>query len=93
MAIVATFGILITAAYYLWTIQRMFFGQYFIREKEWEPKMNDLTMREYIMFVPLLVLMLLFGLFPHLLLDMMTSSVDHFVNFVQMSGKSILSQL
>lgn len=93
MAIVATFGILITAAYYLWTIQRMFFGQYFIREKEWEPKMKDLTMREYIMFVPLLVLMLLFGLFPHLLLDMMTSSVDHFVNFVQLSGKSILSQL
>ena len=93
MAISATLGLLLSAAYYLWTIQRMFFGQYFIRNKEWECELIDLTNREYLMFIPLIVLMLLFGIFPHFLLDLISSSVDQFVNFVQASGTNILSQL
>lgn len=93
MAIVATLGLLLSAAYYLWTIQRMFFGKYFLRDKEWESKMTDLNNREFLMFIPLIVLMLLFGLFPHFLLDMISSSVNHFVNFVQASGTAILSQI
>ena len=81
MAITATIGLLLGAAYYLWTIQRMFYGQYFIRNSSWDTNMNDLLKREYLMFIPLILLTLLLGIFPHLLLDLISTSVNAFVDF------------
>lgn len=89
MAIVATSGLLLSAAYYLWTIQRMFFGKFFVRNKDLEKNLTDLTIREFIMFIPLVVLALLFGIFPHFLLDLINTSVGVFVAFVQNTGASL----
>ena len=88
MAIVATLGLLLGAAYYLWTIQRMFYGKYFIRNSEWEPSMKDLMKREYLMFIPLLFFALLLGIFPHFLLDMISTSVNAFIEFA-LNGVSL----
>jgi len=86
MAIVATLGLLLSAAYYLWTIQRMYFGEFKVRESDWKESLTDLTKREYIMFVPLIIMMLLFGVFPQILLDFSNTSIEYFVNMVNEQG-------
>jgi NADH-quinone oxidoreductase subunit M len=90
MVIVATLGLLLTAAYYLWTLQRMFFGKFFVRQPQWEAALRDLTTREWIMLAPLLAGILLLGLFPNLLLDSFSPAVETFVQEVLSRGRSNL---
>ncbi|BDC99652.1 NADH-quinone oxidoreductase subunit M [Persicobacter psychrovividus] len=82
MAIVSLLGLLLGAAYYLWTLQRMFFGKYFVRKAAWEVQMTDMTLKEYIVMTPLVVCALLFGIFPSLLLDLINGSVAAWVHLV-----------
>jgi NADH-quinone oxidoreductase subunit M len=86
MAILATSGLILSASYYLWTLQRMFFGNFYIRELSWKSHLQDLSAREYIMFAPLIIITILFGLFPHLLLDPISSSVNRFIIMVNETG-------
>lgn len=79
MVIVSLLGVLLSAAYYLWTLQRMFFGKLWLSDYAWKDKLTDLTVREYIMFVPLAFMTLLFGVFPSLILDYISTSVNAFV--------------
>lgn len=79
VGVVATLGIVISAGYFLWTIQRMFYGKYFVRETTWEPSMYDLTLREKIMLVPLAFLVILLGIYPRLLLDYSNETINFFV--------------
>lgn len=89
MAIVATGGLLLGAVYYLWTLQRMFFGKLWVHPEVMDqPVMPDLNKREYLMLVPLALLTLLFGLFPSLLLDKISPSVNQWVEVVLASGKT-----
>ena len=78
MPVVATIGLILGAGYYLWTLQRMFLGKYWVKESTWTEHLNDLTIREYLMFVPLIVLILWFGVFPSTMMDMINSSVESF---------------
>jgi len=80
MTIVALAGLLLSATYYLWTIQRMFFGKFYLKTEV--KKLDDLSRRELIMFIPLATLMLLLGIFPDLLLNLINDSVNSFVEFV-----------
>ncbi|HZY80817.1 MAG TPA: NADH-quinone oxidoreductase subunit M [Cyclobacteriaceae bacterium] len=66
IAVLSTAGLIFGAGYCLWTIQRMFFGPYAVRS---EGLMQDLSMREKIMLLPLAILILLLGIFPQLLLQ------------------------
>ncbi|MDH5474831.1 MAG: NADH-quinone oxidoreductase subunit M [Cyclobacteriaceae bacterium] len=86
MAISATFGLLLGAGYYLWTIQRMFFGKYFVRNTEKENNMVDLSKREFLMFIPLVFFALLLGVFPHFLLDILNTTVNSFIAFMSTTG-------
>jgi NADH-quinone oxidoreductase subunit M len=91
MAIAATGGLLLGAVYYLWTLQRMFFGKFWVHpEVMEEPAMADLTGREYLMLVPLALLTILFGLFPALLLDKISPAVNQWVELVLVNGKNQL---
>ena len=40
MAIVATLGLILSAAYYLWTLQKMFFGAYYVYQERWKCATN-----------------------------------------------------
>ena len=80
MPVLALIGIVITAAYYLWTIQRMFFGPYHVKIKD--AKLPDVTGREMLMFIPLAIAALLLGIFPDLLLSMINTTVNTIVDFV-----------
>ena len=79
-AMCAVLGIILSAAYFLWTIQRMFFGKYFVREVRWEEHMYDLTTREKLMLIPLGIAVVLLGIFPRLALDFSTSSINFFMD-------------
>lgn len=83
LAIVATLGLLLGAAYYLWALQRMFFGKHWVHPELKEGTlMTDLTAREYLMLVPLAILVLAFGLFPSLLLHKISPDINYFLQTV-----------
>jgi len=60
-AFVAATGIILGAAYMLWLYRRLFYGAL---EKADVKVMLDLNIREYIMFVPLLALVVWMGIYP-----------------------------
>lgn len=80
IGMLAVLGIIISAAYYLWTLQRMFFGKYWVRESHWEAGMKDLHTRELLMLIPLAVFTVMFGIFPTLLLSPLENSIQFFVD-------------
>ena len=79
MTTLATTGILLAAAYFLWTLQRMFFGPVWIRPFETQTgltsTLTDLTTREKLMLIPLGILALLLGLFPNLIFNLTNATV------------------
>ena len=88
MPILGLLGLVLGAAYFLWTLQRMFFGTYWIKEDTW--KLPDLNARELLMIIPLVVLVLLFGIFPGLILDLSNVTIISFVEYVLEQGNQNL---
>jgi len=83
MAIGGSFGILLSAAYFLWTLQRMFFGQTRLKGgEEWLMQLKDVNIREKIALVPLAVLALALGIFPSLVFSKMNASVLAFIQLI-----------
>lgn len=79
IGILATLGIAISAAYFLWTIQRMFYGKYFVREAVWEQNMLDLNAREKLMLIPLALLIIFLGVYPRWILDFSDETIHFFI--------------
>jgi NADH-quinone oxidoreductase subunit M len=77
MPIVATIGLLLGAAYFLWTIQRMFYGPYSVRIHVQE--LTDINTREYTMLLPLAIFTLLFGILPQLLMNYINPFANEWV--------------
>lgn len=84
--VLAVLGIVFAAVYYLRTFRRMFFGQYAYLGEGLEQPLTDLSRREYLMLVPLALAMILLGIYPGLVLDLMSDSVtafsEQFTSFV-----------
>ncbi|MGB3589797.1 MAG: NADH-quinone oxidoreductase subunit M [Tunicatimonas sp.] len=93
MAVFAALGLILSAGYYLWTLQRMFFGKYYVREESWNEKLVDLSWREYVMLVPLAVATLVFGIAPSLFLDVVGESVRHWTEYMNGQGVLYLEQM
>ena len=72
----STLGIVLAAAYFLWTLQRMFFGGFWYRNAADTALLTDLTSREVGLLVVLAVLTLLLGLFPNLVFSLSGPSVE-----------------
>jgi NADH-quinone oxidoreductase subunit M len=81
LAIISTSGILLGAGYMLWTMQRVYLGQ--LKEK-WN-QLTDMDFREYAMFIPLSLIVILLGVYPSLMLNLMNASVNTMVDFIQKS--------
>lgn len=79
IGMVAVTGILISAAYFIWTLQRMFFGKYWVRKDEWQAHMTDITPREWLMLAPLALLVIWLGLFPSTMLQPIHESMKFWV--------------
>ena len=76
----ALLGLILTAAYFLWTYQRMFLGSYSTSTDVSASLFSDLSAREWILLSPLALIALLFGIFPSMLLDLIAPFVDHFLS-------------
>jgi len=71
-------GILLGASYMLWAFQKVFLGT--IKDK-WKG-LTDLTFREYCMLVPLTIIIIVIGVYPSVILQFMTTSVNAMVKFM-----------
>ena len=85
LAIISTLGILLGAAYMLWTLQRIFFGK--LNEK-WN-QLTDLDAREYVMFIPLTIIIIFLGIYPSAMLDIMNTSMNTLVEFMMNGANNI----
>src|SRR5262245_51737438 len=80
-AVLAALTVVLTAAYILWTLQRVYLGT--------NPAYKDypdISMRELLCITPLVVLSVLLGVFPNLLLGWMEPSVTGLVNSLARLG-------
>ena len=83
MAIAGSLGILLSAAYFLWTLQRMFFGELRLKGgAAWSGALRDALPRETAIMVPMLALALILGLYPALALNKINASVLALVELV-----------
>lgn len=71
MGIIAALGVILTAGYILWTVQRVFLGT----NTEYEGT-KEITRRELIAAVPLVFLAILLGVYPDALLSWMGPDVE-----------------
>ena len=74
VALFAATGMVLGAAYMLWLYRRVVFGPF---TKEHLQMIRDLRPHEIASFAPLIILVLLMGIYPSLFLDPMAASVDH----------------
>ncbi|MEM9416738.1 MAG: NADH-quinone oxidoreductase subunit M [Bacteroidota bacterium] len=93
MGIVGAVGILLNAVYFVWTIQRLFLGSFSLRYPDYQPTMQDLKTREYILFIPLLLLVLLLGICPQVLLGLITESAHQLVTRIHTIGRANLEAI
>ncbi|HEY8264823.1 MAG TPA: NADH-quinone oxidoreductase subunit M [Methyloceanibacter sp.] len=73
VAVLATTGIILSAAYALWLYRRLIFGKL---EKPSLKFIQDLTWREIAVMTPLILLTIFFGFYPAPILDASAVSVD-----------------
>jgi NADH-quinone oxidoreductase subunit M len=85
ITIVSTLGIVLTAAYMLWTLQRVFLGQ---KNEKWG-MMPDVDGRELAALVPLAVIVLSLGIYPSLLLTSMSASMNQLIEIVRAAGPAV----
>ena len=76
VAVIATTGIILSAAYALWLYRRVIFG---VLEKESLQHILDLKRREVLILAPLIAAVIFFGIYPSPLLDVMEVSVANLI--------------
>ena len=73
MVYIAVIGIVLGAAYLLWMLQRVIFGKY--NEKLGELK--RLSWLEFVTLAPLIVIIILIGVYPTPIINIINNSVVH----------------
>ena len=73
LTILGASGVILTAGYLLWTIQRIFLGP----PNEKYLKLPEINGREMFTLVPLGAIVILLGIYPSLVLDLLRASLDH----------------
>ncbi|CAN5519022.1 NADH-quinone oxidoreductase subunit M [soil metagenome] len=76
-ASLATLGIILSAAYALWLYRKVVFGTL---TKPALQGIKDITFREGVILFPLVILTILFGVYPKPVLDMSAASIQLLVN-------------
>jgi NADH-quinone oxidoreductase subunit M len=73
----ASIGVILSAAYALWLYRKVVFGEL---TKPALQGIKDITFREGLVLVPLVILTILFGVYPKPVLDMSAASIQLLVN-------------
>jgi NADH-quinone oxidoreductase subunit M len=77
VAILASLGVVLAAAYILWLYKRVIFGKL---EKNELKQIKDLNKSELAILFSLGILVILFGFYPEPLLNTINVSVDHLIS-------------
>ena len=77
VALFATSGVILSAAYALWLYRRVVMGELL---KEALRSITDMTGRERLIFAPLIFMTLLLGVYPSLVTDMIGPSVEALIS-------------
>ncbi len=83
LVIISGSGIVITAAYFLWTIRRMFLGKL---NPRWET-LPDINFRELVTVVPLMAFMVVLGVYPWLLIKLMNPAMTELARVMAAAAK------
>lgn len=78
ITVIAVIGLLIGAAYLLWMFKRMFFGE----PNPDNHDFDDMNAREVFYMIPLCICVVVFGIFPSPLLNVMKVSVGQLVDLL-----------
>jgi NADH-quinone oxidoreductase subunit M len=82
LVLISTLGIVFTAAFLLYAMQRVFLGK---KNPKYEG-IEEISFREVFCQVPFLALCIVFGILPYLLLDWMHPSVQNLLNILKIQG-------
>ena len=89
LTIIALSGVVLGAAYLLWTIQRAFLG----KENEKYKGFPDISMREVLSLLPLAIIVIFLGVYPMPLIDLIDSSLialnDVIKPFAELAGSAV----
>jgi NADH-quinone oxidoreductase subunit M len=86
-SVAAATGVILSACYMLWMFQRVMFGPVTHPENE---KLSDLSMRERLVFAPLLLLIFWMGVMPQPMLDRMQPSLERMLELAR--GRDAMAQ-
>jgi NADH-quinone oxidoreductase subunit M len=78
VTIVSAIGIVLGAAYVLWMLQRVFLGP----ANEKYADLPDISRRELVSVVPIGIVVILFGVYPPPLIDMIKTSLVHLIGMI-----------
>ncbi len=81
-AIFGAFGVVLAAIYLLWAYERVFTGPITNEENR---NVADLNAREVSLLAPLVALMLVIGLYPNIILDRLTPSVEAVLDRIEVT--------
>ena len=88
VAVLASLGIILAAAYMLWLYRRVIFGKIISSEIK---ELNDLNKTEISIFASLIFLILFFGVYPEPLINTVDISINNLINNYEMDLKSYLA--
>ena len=77
VAVIASLGIILAAAYMLWLYRRIIFGKILNNEIK---ELNDLNKTEFYILTSLVFLTMFFGVYPEPLLNTLDVSINNLVN-------------
>jgi NADH-quinone oxidoreductase subunit M len=78
--VLAASGVILAAVYMLWMFQRVMFGKV---DKPENQNLTDLTKREIAVLVPIVIFVVLIGVYPNAFLKKMEPTVNHLIETVQ----------
>ena len=84
VAVTASLGVILAAAYMLWLYRRVFFGKVLNSDLK---KLSDLNKTEIYIFASLAFLTIFFGVYPEILLNTINISVNELINNYEISLK------
>jgi len=93
ITILAATGVIFTAAYHLWAMQRIQLGKW--NDAQWHDKSHfpDLTMREALTLVPMAAIVLLLGFYPMPVLNLIGPGLSDLLHHVTTHGAGTLAGL
>jgi NADH-quinone oxidoreductase subunit M len=79
-AVLATTGVILSAVYMLWMIQRVVFGEV---TKEENRRLFDLNLREKFVLIPLVLLIIFMGVYPNFFLNRSSGQIQQVQRIVE----------